>query len=79
MTRWIAACACALTVALAMPFGHEAAADGVTSHHYGHIQCIAPARMWAPQSRWVCRASQKCCYDYLLRKGNCVDATSRCF
>ena len=25
------------------------------------------------------RAAEKCCYDYLLRKGTCIAASDRCF
>jgi hypothetical protein len=82
MSRWIAAFACALTLALAMPFGNQAAADGYVRHGYGHVRCIAPASRWSFTSQptnWVCKASEKCCYDYLARKGTCIDAANRCF
>ncbi len=71
MTRWIAAVACALAFALAAPWGSEAEAA------YGRKRCIAPATPGAGAGRttWVCRASDKCCYDWLARKGTC---SSRC-
>jgi len=81
MTRWIAAFACALVLALATPFGNEAGADGVDRRAvYKHKRCIAPAMWWGRgQTTWVCTASEKCCYDRLLRKGNCIGASARCF
>jgi len=81
MTRWIVVLGLAL--AFAVPFASEADADGITPRKaaYGHKRCIAPA-MWfgrGQQTTWVCTATQKCCYDRLLRKGACLDATARCF
>ena len=71
MTRWIAVLGCALTLALTTPFGNEAEAA-----RYKHKKCIAPAMVGA-QTTWVCKASENCCYDWLLRKGTCTSA--RCF
>jgi hypothetical protein len=88
MTRWIAATAGALMLtaglALAVPFGNEAAADGVSRpvyrHGFAHKRCIAPADWWSRgQTTWICNASEICCYDRILRKGNCLDASQRCF
>lgn len=86
MTRWIAAVGCALALALAMPLGNEAEADGFVKRAapvYRHKRCIAPARWWwwrtgQTQTTWVCAASEVCCYDRLLRRGTCVAAGARC-
>jgi hypothetical protein len=80
MTRWIVALG--LGLALVAPFATQADADGVERRRavYGHKRCIAPAMWWGGgQTTWVCTASQKCCYDRLLRKGNCLEASERCF
>lgn len=87
MTRWIAASAGALMLAaglaLALPFGNEAAADGMSRpvyHGYHHKRCIAPAEWWGRgQTTWVCSVSETCCYDRLLRKGSCLAPSQRCF
>jgi hypothetical protein len=91
MTRWIAAFAGALTLTLALgaavPFVNNAAADGVNApvyHGYRHIRCIAPASWlggwWSRgQTTWVCNASERCCYDRVLRKGSCLQAGESCF
>jgi hypothetical protein len=84
MTRWIAAFACALTLALAMPLGNEATADGIARRAvFTKKRCIAPEMRWfwraQAQTTWVCAAAEKCCYDRLLRKGTCIAATARCF
>jgi hypothetical protein len=71
MTGWIAVGVCAYMLALAAPFASEAEAAG-----YRYKRCIAPALYGAAQTTWVCPASQRCCYDWLLRRGACVD---RCF
>ena len=79
MARWIAAFGCALSLAVAMPFGNEAEADGVSRQVYRHKRCTAPAMLWTAQTTWVCKASEKCCYDRALRRGNCIGASDRCF
>jgi hypothetical protein len=68
MTRWIALVGCALTVALAMPFGNAAEAARLK-------RCIAPATAGAKMT-WVCRAGDRCCYDWLFRRGTC--SRTRC-
>jgi hypothetical protein len=90
MTRWIAASAgtlaLALALGLAMPLGNEAAADGMKRAPVYSAptkkRCIAPAGWWmrtrAPTS-WVCAAVETCCYDRVLRKGHCLPASQRCF
>jgi len=79
MTRWIVVLGLAL--ALVAPFAGEAEADGITHRRavYMHKRCIAPGMWGRGQTTWVCSADQKCCYDRLLRRGNCLDARARCF
>jgi hypothetical protein len=78
MTRWIAIATLGsvLTLAFAMPFAIETKADGMRAS-YSHKRCVAPASRWRPQTTWVCKVSEKCCYDWLLRRGSC--AADRCF
>jgi hypothetical protein len=78
MTRWIATAifACVLSLAFATPFATETKADGMRAS-YSHKRCVAPASRWRPQTAWVCKVSEKCCYDWLLRRGSC--AADRCF
>jgi hypothetical protein len=70
MKCWIAV-ACTLAFVLAAPWGGEAEAA------YGRKRCIAPATHTAGRVKttWICKASEKCCYDWLARRGTC---TSRC-
>lgn len=90
MTRWIAASAGVLAVALALgialPLGNEAAADGMKKAPVYSAptkkRCIAPTDRWWMRSQtpvtWVCAAAERCCYDRLLRKGHCLTASQRC-
>jgi hypothetical protein len=72
IARSLAPFGCAMALALATPLGNEADAGS----YYRHKRCIAPAVRDAPTT-WVCKASEICCYDWLLRKGSCP--TRRCF
>jgi len=87
-TRWIAATPAALMLtlglALAVPYGNYASADGVSAPVYHRTalrkRCIAPADWWGRgQSSWICAAAETCCYDRLLRRGSCLAASQRCF
>jgi len=72
ITRSLALLGCALALALAVPLGNEADAHS----YYRFKRCIAPATYGTPTT-WVCKASEICCYDWLLRRGSCP--TRRCF
>ncbi len=73
MNRWIVTVVCASAFALVLPFGNDAEAA-----KYRHKKCIASAMVGVgAQTTWVCKAAEKCCYDWLLRKGTCTAA--RCF
>ena len=72
MTRWIAATSAALMLAfglaLAVPYGNYASADGVSAPVYHRTalrkRCIAPADWWGRgQSSWICEplGSNHCC------------------
>ena len=94
MTRWIAASAGALAVTLAvglaMPLGNEAMADGMRAPAaavFKNKRCIAPPMRWGlglgrgsgQPVTWVCKIEERCCYDRVLRQGNCLAPTDRCF
>jgi hypothetical protein len=72
-----------LALALAVPLANQAEADGISTRPvYKHKRCIAPASWWSrsgARTTWVCKASEKCCYDRLLRRGTCIAANARCF
>ncbi len=86
MRLWIAASACALALGLVAPIGHQAEADGLyapvryraaapVAVPFTRKLCTAQSRRGGPVT-WVCSASQKCCWDWLMRRGTCTD---RCF
>ncbi len=77
MNRWTAALGCALALALMAPVGNQAQADGMQRKAY-RTKCVVSARMWMSQATWSCARNQKCCYDYVSRKGLCLGATDRC-
>ena len=78
MNRWIAIFGCALAVALVMPVSNQAQADGMPRKIYRKTQCVVPARLWMSPTVWSCPRDQKCCYDWLLRRGTCIAASERC-
>jgi hypothetical protein len=67
MTRWIVALACALAI------GVVAFATSADARGYTRKKCIAPDKAQS----WVCSAKERCCYDYVVRKGTCP--VDRCF
>ena len=87
MKRWFAAFGCALTLAVALPVGSAVKADGV--YHRAHAyapaavtftrkRCLPPARDGVTPASWICSAAEKCCYDFVFRRGTCVASTDRC-
>ena len=79
MTRWIAGFTCALALALAMLLGHVAEADG-SRKVSRYNKCVGTTMLFRRQPiTWRCAARQKCCYDWLLRRGTCIAASARCF
>jgi hypothetical protein len=77
MTRWIAITGCLLSLAFAPSMITEAQADGMKRAGYSNKRCIAPADRWRARSTWVCKWTEKCCYDWVFRRGSC--AADRCF
>jgi hypothetical protein len=71
MTRLLLVFGCVFAFALAAPMGHEAAAKKRKA-------CTATA-MDGKQTKWRCKANQKCCYDWFAGKGTCVGASEICF
>ena len=66
MTRWIVALGFIFALAL-VAFGNDAEA------RYSRKKCNPPDKAQS----WVCSAKEKCCYDYIVRKGACT--VDRCF
>jgi hypothetical protein len=83
MKARIVALGCALSLTLALPLADQSKADGMkqAARAYAPVftrkLCTPPARDGA-RVTWICSASEKCCYDWLFRKGTCVAATARC-
>ena len=61
-------------VTLTFPFA--GAADART---YTRQKCTLSSRLVSSPVSWVCKASERCCYDYWARKGVCLSSSSRCF
>ena len=73
MTRMFVIFGCVLAFGLATPMGFEAAA----AKKRGHKMCASSA-MDGKQTKWRCKASQKCCFDWMANKGACVGANDIC-
>ena len=69
MTRWFVLFGCMLALALATPIGSEAAAAKRGK------SCAATA-MDGKQSKWRCKASEKCCFDWFANKGTCAASSA---
>ena len=66
MTRWMVPFGCVLALTV-VAFANDAEAA------YTRKKCNPPDKAQS----FVCSASEKCCYDYVLRKGACT--RDRCF
>jgi hypothetical protein len=74
ISRSLTLLGCALALALTLaPLGNAADAQS----YYRFKRCIAPTWYGSAPVTWVCKASEICCYDRLLRRGSCP--TTRCF
>ena len=71
MTRWIVLLGCVFALALSVPIGTEAYAAKRSK------SCVATG-MDGKQTKWRCRALEKCCYDWWSGKGRCVPASAMC-
>lgn len=71
------ALAAALGLAFAMPMGSEAEAAKKKATPKNKL-CTATT-IDNKKVSFKCKASEKCCFDGLMAKGNCVAASSVCF
>jgi len=71
MTRWVVLFAGALAVALVTPMGFEAAAAK-------RGKACAVTAMDGKKSKWRCKASEKCCFDWFANKGTCAPTSAVC-
>jgi hypothetical protein len=81
---WSAVFGLGFVVASALPLGSVAKSDGVYAPARAVVPtftrklCTPPARWGRAPATWICSASEKCCYDWVLRRGTCVAASDRC-
>ena len=84
MRHWMAILGCALLAASALSLGSTAKADGYYSPvrafapTFTRKLCTPPARWGRTPATWICSAAEKCCYDWVLRRGTCMGANDRC-
>ena len=72
MTRSLILFGCVFAFALAAPLGLGAVAAKKS-------RICAATMMDGKQTKWRCKASQKCCYDWLSGKGACIATSDFCF
>lgn len=70
MTRWLIVFGAVLALALVAPMGGQAEAKRGKS-------CSTTA-MDGKKTKWRCKASEKCCFDWFANKGTCQPASSVC-
>jgi hypothetical protein len=71
MMRWMMVFGCVFALALSAPMGGEA-----TAAKRGKV-CTSKG-MDGKQTKWSCKATEKCCFDWLASKGTCVAASAVC-
>jgi hypothetical protein len=59
---------------LASPVGFDANA----AKKKARASACVSTGMDGKQTKWRCKAGQKCCFDWLANKGNCVGANDIC-
>lgn len=74
MKRAIAAFACTFALVLGAPMGFDAHA---AKKKGGSIACSA-TKLDGKQTKWRCKAGQKCCFNWLTNQGACVGASDIC-
>lgn len=72
MPKFLLGVAATFALALTLPLGSQAEA-----HKYRNKLCTAKPHFHSPIS-WKCKAAQKCCYDWVLRRGKCIAGADRC-
>lgn len=71
MSRLMVAITLSLAFVLPMSFEAEAAKKPKNK------QCTA-TQLDGKQSKFKCKADEKCCFDYVVNKGSCVAASAIC-
>lgn len=74
MSRWITVLGFATVLSLSMvSTSFEAEAKSKPKNK----QCTA-TQLDGKQSKFKCKADEKCCFDYIANKGSCVAASAIC-
>ena len=73
MMKWIGVFACTFALMLTAPAGFDAHAQKKATS----TACAATA-MDGKQTKWRCKAGQKCCFSWLANKGTCIPASDLC-
>ena len=73
MKRWLAILGCVLGFTFIAPIASDIQATAKPKS----MMCKATG-LDGKQSKWKCKAGQKCCFDWLSSKGACVAASSIC-
>jgi len=71
MIRKLTVVACLVAIAMAAPIGSYSSAEAKA------IACKA-SNIMGKQSKWKCKADQKCCYNWVEDKGGCVAKSAIC-
>jgi len=63
MTRWLVIFGCAFAFAVAAPMGFHAEAK--------KLKRCTETTMEGKKVKWMCKAKQECCFNWLTYKGAC--------
>lgn len=77
MSRWLAILGCALAVTLSVSFAVPSGFEAEAAKKAKSKQCQASDNA-GKKVKFKCGADEKCCWDAVLNKGNCVPASGVC-
>ena len=77
MSRWIAVIGFSLAVTLSLAFVAPYSFEAEAAKKPANKQCVGTA-LDGKQTKFKCKADEKCCFDVITSTGTCVAASGIC-